>query len=106
LFGQAATGPSRSQGSPCLCHAAVDRTQIVDCIRDHIKKAPPRRDRYDLNGAGNEVIVLLKGEIVDNRVSVQTHLANGGSIIEGDRVQLQQVVMNLVVNAIEAMSWV
>jgi C4-dicarboxylate-specific signal transduction histidine kinase len=86
---------------------SADRAgQIVDGIRDHIKKAPPRRDRFDLNGAVNEVIVLLKGEIADNRVSVQTRLANGDWIVEGDRVQLQQVVMNLVVNAIEAMSWV
>jgi C4-dicarboxylate-specific signal transduction histidine kinase len=86
---------------------SADRAgQIVDGIRDHIKKAPPRRDRFDLNGAVNEVIVLLKGEIADNRVSVQTRLANGDWIVDGDRVQLQQVVMNLVVNAIEAMSWV
>ncbi len=90
----------------CIVADADRARQIVDRVRDHIKKAPPRRDRFDLNGAVNEAIVLLKGEIADNRVSVQTRFANGDWIVEGDRVQLQQVVMNLIVNAIEAMGWV
>jgi signal transduction histidine kinase len=50
------------------------------------------------------VIALLQGEIVNNRVSVQTRLADAECLVEGDRVQLQQVVMNLILNAIEAMS--
>src|SRR5258707_787456 len=76
--------------------ADIDRAgHIVDRIRDQIKKAPPRKDRFDLNGAVNEVIALLHGEITSNRVSVQTRLADGECLVEGDRVQLQQVVMNL-----------
>jgi C4-dicarboxylate-specific signal transduction histidine kinase len=85
--------------------ADTDRAgQIIDRIRDQIKKAPPRRNRFDLNGAVTEVIALLQGEITRNRVSVQTRLADGECLVEGDRVQLQQVAMNLTLNAIEAMS--
>jgi PAS domain S-box-containing protein len=76
---------------------------IIDRIRDQIKKTPPRSDRFDLNGAINQVIVLARGEITNNRVSVDTHLAQGALPVQGDRVQLQQVVLNLILNAVEAM---
>jgi signal transduction histidine kinase len=72
-------------------------------MRDHIKKAPPRKERFDLNEAVIEVIVLARGEITKNGVSVDTHLAEGELSVEGDRVQLQQVVLNLILNAVEAM---
>src|SRR5271166_6598613 len=77
---------------------------IVDRIRDHIKKAPPRKHRFDLNEAINEVIVLARSAIAKNGVSVQTRLSEGPAPVEGDRVQLQQVLLNLVLNAAEAMS--
>jgi signal transduction histidine kinase len=77
---------------------------IIDRIRDHIKKAPPRKHRFDLNEAINEVIVLARSAIAENGVSVQTRLTEGLAYVEGDRVQLQQVILNLVLNAAEAMS--
>jgi C4-dicarboxylate-specific signal transduction histidine kinase len=81
----------------------VDRARdIIDRIRDHIKKAPPRKECFDLNAAINEVIVLARSVIIRNGVSVQTRLANGLFSVQGDRVQLQQVVLNLILNAIEA----
>jgi len=76
---------------------------IIDRIRDQIKKAPPRKERFDLNAAINEVIVLGRSAITRNGVSVQTLLAEGLAPVQGDRVQLQQVVLNLVLNAVEAM---
>jgi hypothetical protein len=76
---------------------------MIDRIRDHIKKAPPRKEQFDLNEAINEVIVLGRSEIIKNRVWVQTQLCEGLLPIHGDRVQLQQVVMNLLLNAVEAM---
>ena len=79
---------------------------IIDRIRDHIKKAPPRKCRFDLNEAINEVILLAQSAITTNGVSVRTHLAEALAPIEGDRVQLQQVVLNLILNAVEAMSTV
>src|ERR1700723_1963041 len=76
---------------------------IVDRIRDHIKKAPPRKENFDLNEAINEVIALARSAIIKNGVRVQTRLAEGLFPIHCDRVQLQQVVLNLVLNAAEAM---
>ncbi len=88
----------------CLVGDADRAGVIVDRIRDHIKKAPPRKHRFDLNEAINEVIVLAQSAIAENGVSVQTRLAEGLAPVEGDRVQLQQVILNLVLNAAEAMS--
>jgi signal transduction histidine kinase len=77
-----------------------------DRIRDHIKKAPPRKGRFDLNKAINEVIALAGSAITTNGVSVRTRLAEALLPVQGDRVQLQQVVLNLILNAVEAMSTV
>ena len=77
---------------------------VIGRIRDIVKKAPPRKDRVDLNEAIREVIEVTRGEAAKNGVSVQTALGEGLPPIEGDRVQLQQVVLNLVVNAVQAMS--
>src|SRR4029077_12800590 len=87
----------------CIVGDADRAGAIIDRIRDHIKKAPPQKDLFDLNEAINEVIVLTRGEITKNGVSVQTHLTEGALPVEGDRVQLQQVVLNLILNAVEAM---
>ncbi|MEA3093161.1 MAG: hypothetical protein QOJ04_4503, partial [Caballeronia sp.] len=77
---------------------------IVGRIRDLIKKAPPRKDRVDINEAVREVIELTQGEAAKNGVSMLTVLDDGLPLVPGDRVQLQQVMLNLIVNAIEAMS--
>jgi hypothetical protein len=76
---------------------------IIDRIRDQIRKAPPRRERFDLNAAIDEVIILGRTAIIKNRVWVQTRLSEGLFPVHGDRVQLQQVVLNLLLNAVEAM---
>ena len=88
----------------CVVGDADRAGAIVDRIRDHIKKAPPRKHRFDLNEAINEVIVLARSAIAENGVSVRTRLTDGLPPVEGDRVQLQQVILNLVLNAAEAMS--
>jgi C4-dicarboxylate-specific signal transduction histidine kinase len=77
---------------------------VVGRIRDLVKKAPQRNDSVDMNEAIREVIELTRSEAMKNAVSVHTELTDGVSPIEGDRVQLQQVVLNLIVNAIQAMS--
>jgi signal transduction histidine kinase len=76
---------------------------IVGGIRNLIKKVPPRKDRMDINEAVREVIELTKGEASKNGVSTQTFLGDGLPLVLGDRVQLQQVMLNLIVNAVEAM---
>jgi signal transduction histidine kinase len=79
-------------------------TDVIGRIRALVKKAPPRKDALEINEAVREVIALTRGEVVKNNVSVQTQLADGLPLIQGDRVQLQQVVLNLIINAVEAMS--
>jgi signal transduction histidine kinase len=58
----------------------------------------------DVNEAILEVVSLTHGEVVKNGVTVQTQLPEGLPLIQGDRVQLQQVILNLIINAVEAMS--
>jgi C4-dicarboxylate-specific signal transduction histidine kinase len=77
---------------------------IIGGIRDQVKKTPPRMDIVDLNEAIEDVIALVRGELLKYRVSVQTRLAEGLSPARGDRVQLQQVMLNLILNAIEAVT--
>jgi PAS domain S-box-containing protein len=88
----------------CVVGDADRAGVIIDRMRDHVKKAPPRKHRLDLNEAIKEVIVLARSAIAENGVSVQTRLSKGLAPVEGDRVQLQQVILNLVLNAAEAMS--
>jgi C4-dicarboxylate-specific signal transduction histidine kinase len=83
------------------CTRAVN---VLSSIRSLVRKAPPRRDACQLNDAVAEVAELIYGEAVDNLVSVTTDLADPLPVVCGDRVQLQQVILNLVINAIEAMS--
>jgi len=80
--------------------------EIISRIRDQIKKTPPRMGRVDLNDAVEEVITLVRGEISKSDISLQVQLANGLPPARGDRVQLQQVMLNLILNAIEAMAGV
>jgi PAS domain S-box-containing protein len=88
----------------CVVGDADRAGVIIDRIRDHIKKAPPRKQRFDLNEAIDEVIGLARSAIAKNAVSVQTRFTEGLPAVQGDRVQLQQVVLNLILNAVEAMS--
>jgi PAS domain S-box-containing protein len=87
----------------CVVDDADRAGHIVGRMRDQIKKAPPRRDRFDLNEAINEVVALARSALTENEVSVQTRLAEGSLPVQGDRVQVQQVTLNLILNAVEAM---
>jgi C4-dicarboxylate-specific signal transduction histidine kinase len=77
--------------------------EVIRRIRALIKKTPAREDAVEINDAIIEVIALTRTEAVYNSVSVQAQLADGLPRVQGDRVQLQQVVLNLIINAIEAM---
>jgi C4-dicarboxylate-specific signal transduction histidine kinase len=90
----------------CVVGDADRAAVIIDRIHDHVKKAPPRKDRFDLNEAIDEVFGLARGEITKSGVSVKKSLAAGLLPVHGDRVQLQQVVLNLILNAVEAMGLV
>ena len=80
--------------------------EIISRIRALVKKAPPRKDWVNINEAIQEVIALARSEVHRNRVSLQTQLSSDVPLVLGDRIQLQQVILNLLINAIEAMSGV
>jgi C4-dicarboxylate-specific signal transduction histidine kinase len=77
-------------------------SEIIDRIRALIKKAPPRKDPLGINEAIVEVITLTRSEAVKDGISVRTQLAEALPLIQGDRVQLQQVILNLILNAVQA----
>ena len=76
---------------------------VISGIRALINKVPPRKDRFDLNEAILEMIVLTRSEVFKHGISLRTELAPGLPGVDGDRTQLQQVTLNLILNAIEAM---
>jgi PAS domain S-box-containing protein len=77
--------------------------EVVARIPALIKKVPARKDNVAINDAILEVIALTHAEAANNGVSVRTQLTEGLPRVQGDRVQLQQVLLNLIINAIEAM---
>ncbi len=79
-------------------------TDIIGRIRALVRKAPPRNDQLDINETILEVVALTNGELRRSGTSLETELADGLPLILGDRIQLQQVVLNLILNAVEAMS--
>lgn len=79
-------------------------SDVIGRIRALIKKVPPRYDQLDINETILEVIELTRSELLRNRISLQTEFAKGLPLIRGDRIQLQQIIVNLIINAVEAMS--
>jgi signal transduction histidine kinase len=90
----------------CIVNDTDRASDVVDRIGSLIKKAPPRKEVVDLNAAILEVTALTRSEAVKTGVTVGTQLAGELPRIQCDRVQLQQVMLNLIVNAIQSMSGV
>jgi PAS domain S-box-containing protein len=84
----------------------IRASEVIGRIHALFRKSPQRKDGLDINEMVLEVIGLTRGEAVKNWVAVRTDLAEQLPLIQGDRVQLQQVVLNLIINAIEAMTGV
>jgi NO-binding membrane sensor protein with MHYT domain/signal transduction histidine kinase len=80
--------------------------EIISRIRLLFKKGTPQRELVNVNEIIREMIVLLRGEATRYKISVQTELATDLPEVMGDRVQLQQVMMNLIMNSIDAMNGV
>jgi len=78
--------------------------EVVQRIRGLSKKTTPRDDLVNISSAVREVIELAGGEAAKHQVVVRTNLSEGLPLVRGDRVELQQVILNLILNAIEAMS--
>ena len=81
-------------------------SEIIGRIRALAKKAPPQKDWLDVNETIHEVIALARSEIQRNGVALETQLSEHVPVVLADRIQLQQVILNLMMNAIEAMSGV
>ncbi len=79
-------------------------SDVIGRIRALSRKAAPQKDNLAINEVILDVIALTRGEAVKNSISVQTQLAEDLPLIQGDRIELQQVILNLIINAIEAMS--
>jgi PAS domain S-box-containing protein len=79
-------------------------SEIIGRIRALAKKAPLRKDWLSINEPINEVIALAHSEVQRNGVALETHLSDNVPVILADRIHLQQVILNLIMNAIEAMS--
>ena len=81
----------------------VRAAEVTKRIRALMKKEPPRKDRLEVNGVILEILEVMRSEAVKHGVSILTELADPLPVVEADRVQLQQVLLNLIVNALEAM---
>jgi PAS domain S-box-containing protein len=77
---------------------------VISRMRALFQRAPPTKERLHINEAIEEVVMLIQNEVRRNKVTLRTELAADLPSVIGDRVQLEQVVVNLILNAIEAMS--
>jgi PAS domain S-box-containing protein len=77
---------------------------VIRRIRDMVRKSPPRKEAFNINDTIMEVLALIRTELSRNDVSPRAELSNDLPVVWGDRIQLEQVILNLTMNAIEAMS--
>jgi PAS domain S-box-containing protein len=101
--------PDLDQASQALDDIIRDGRRVGDVIeriRAWVKNKPLDRQPVDINDLITETIALTRGEMVKGRIVLETRLAGHVPPVRGDRVQLQQVIMNLVMNAVEAMGTV
>jgi len=81
-------------------------SEVIGRIRALVKRQAPQKTLLEVNQKIRDVLALSERELRNHRIVLETHLAEGLPPVAGDRVQLQQVFLNLIVNAIEAMSTV
>ena len=92
------------QALDCIVREAYRASDVIYRIRGLLKEAPPKRERAEINGAIRDVLELTRGEATKNGVSVRTQFVEPSPVVQADLVQLQQVILNLIINAVEAMS--
>jgi signal transduction histidine kinase len=90
-------------GAERIIEASNFASQIIDRLRSLYKKASPKRERVAVNEIVSEMAGLLKSEARRHGVAIYTDLRDDLPLIVADRVQIQQVLMNLMLNGIEAM---
>lgn len=82
---------------------AVRADEIIRRLREFIRKQPPRRERVDLNGLVREVVRMVEADATRHGIAVQLALSAHLPVVEADRIQIEQVILNLVRNGLEAM---
>ena len=92
------------QALDCIVKDAYRAGDVINRICGLFKKAPLKKERVEINGAIRDVLELTRGAATKNGVSVLTRFAEPSPAVQADRVQLQQVILNLIINAVEAMS--
>jgi PAS domain S-box-containing protein len=102
LLGEMPNVPEARKAIARVIRDGTRAGQVFDRIRTLIKKTPPQKSGLDMNEVILEIIGLTYGEAEKSGVLLQTQLSEGLPRIQGDRVQLQQVVLNLIMNAIDA----
>jgi C4-dicarboxylate-specific signal transduction histidine kinase len=86
----------------CIVRDAMRTGDLVSHAHALMKKPSPRRDRLEINAVTLTAIDLANDDLVMNGVSVRTKLAKDLPPVQGDRIQLLQVIVNLIINAIDA----
>jgi PAS domain S-box-containing protein len=86
-----------------IVQAGARATEIIDRMRSLYKKTPSQRRLLDVNEVIPEMVVMLRGEANRDAVSIRTHMSGDLPQVMADRIQLQQILMNLMLNGIEAM---
>jgi PAS domain S-box-containing protein len=102
----AATPPRLDEARQAVEAIAKDGTragEIINGIRALLRKAPARKDRIDLNEVVTGVVAVAHAEAQRHRVKLEMQLADRLPAVVGDAVQLQQVILNLILNGVEAM---
>jgi C4-dicarboxylate-specific signal transduction histidine kinase len=101
--------PNLEEAREAAQRLVQDGTRAADVlrsIRSLVQRAEPRVARLEVDAVVEEVLVLARGELQRHRVAVRTELDAGLPPVLGDRMQLQQVLLNLIINAIQSMSGV
>jgi C4-dicarboxylate-specific signal transduction histidine kinase len=86
-----------------IIDSGIRAGEVISRLRAMMKKSPAQRELLNINDAILAVIALVSAEAQRNRVVLRTELSNDLPLVRGDRIQLQQVILNLIMNAIEAM---
>jgi C4-dicarboxylate-specific signal transduction histidine kinase len=94
------------QAIECIAKDASRASDVVARVRSLARRTPPQKELLNINEAVHEVIMLTASEMQSSHVSLRTQFVGRLPLILGDRVQLQQVILNLILNAIEAMNGV
>jgi C4-dicarboxylate-specific signal transduction histidine kinase len=98
--------PEIGEARACVNHIAEQAnraSEIMRSIRDLARRADPEVVALDINAVIDETVALVKQEALNHRVTVQVQLAPELPLVRGDRIQLQQVIINLAINGIQAM---